>query len=86
MIDSEEEALKKLREVNGLLGALDGKTIARTRRIIQLHTVTGWALDRLCILLEHSNPEYAREEKKRVLAKLEAEYTRIDEELKKATE
>ena len=45
-----------LREVNGLLGAVDGRTLERVRRLIKLMNVYAWGYEQMRVLLDLELP------------------------------
>ena len=65
VIEKEEKVRKMtpeetLKEINGLIGAVDGKTLARVRRLINLLHAYQWTTGELTLLCPHQDEEYRR--------------------------
>ena len=71
-----------IKEINGLIGAIDGKTLERVRSLIQQVKLYQWSLGQINNLWEHSNKLYATRVKDDVLEKLQGELNRLDAQLK----
>jgi len=72
---------KLIKEINGVLGAYDNRTLDRTKRICKYLSVYQWAVQRLDVINELSNREIATIKKKEVLEKLSNSLQKIDKEL-----
>ena len=58
---SKEELIMYIKNINGLIGAVDGKTIEHLRRFIKIYNVTAWQVERysdlIHFLLDRANEE-----------------------------
>lgn len=66
-----------IKEINGVIGCLDGNTLSHIRSIVSLLSHYNWAVDNLSTLLDHSNRDYALSEKKRILERLKEENSKL---------
>lgn len=75
-----------IRNINGIIGAVDGKTLARVSRIVRLLHSHEWAVDELATLCAHSNEEYRRDYSKYIKTHLKERIEKEDEILSKSKE
>ena len=59
-----------LKEINGLMGCVNGNTIEHVRKIVRLLSVYKWAVDMLYHLVDHRDVEYAKQERDKIMNKL----------------
>lgn len=50
-----------IKNVNFILGAVDGKTLARVTRVVRLLQAHQWAIGELSLLCQHWDEEYRRD-------------------------
>lgn len=73
-----------IREINGIIGALDGKTLARVKRLVRLLHSYEWATGELSILCQHWDEEYRRGYLEYIRNKLKETIEKENEILKKS--
>lgn len=76
-----EETLK---EINFILGAMDGKTLPRLRRLIGLLHSFQWTTGELTILCQHSDESYRRDYLKYIRNKLKEMIEKEDDICRKS--
>ena len=75
-----------IKEINFIVGAVDGKTLARAKRIVRLLHSYESAVDELATLCKHSDEEYRRDYSKYIKTHLKERIEKEDEILKKSKE
>ena len=72
-----------IKEINFIVGAIDGKTLARVRRLISLLHSYQWTTGELTLLCQHEDEEYRRIYLEYIRNKLKEMIEKEDEILKK---
>lgn len=56
-----EELVEYVKEINGLVGAVDGDTLGAVRRLVEAYNKTAWKLERCVDLIEYMKDKVPRD-------------------------
>ena len=77
-----ENYYKIIREVNGILGAVDGDTVKASKRLVRAYNITSWEVDRLRDVIRFLLDRVGDEDRQYIEKELEEISDKVKEALK----
>ena len=79
---TDEKYYEIIREVNGILGAVDGDTVKASKRLVRAYNITSWEVDRLRDIIRFLLDRVGDEDKQYIEKEMQEISNKVKEALK----
>lgn len=79
---TDEKYYEIIREVNGILGAVDGDTVKASKRLVRAYNITSWEVDRLRDIIRFLLDRVGNEDKQYIEKEMQEISNKVKEALK----